>query len=85
MTGVTTLTPAERLSRMVVLPSSMSDAIVSYRVSIRGTFSSDTEMAGEQEATVSCAGSDCQFAPAVLGTELPCSYSIAFTGRYFPS
>lgn len=59
-----------------------ADAVLTYDVAIEGTFSSDTQMSGQQTAALSCTGSACSLAPQVLGTELPCTYTVDFTAEY---
>ena len=55
------------------------DAELHYTVSIDGVFASDTAMTGTQMAVVTCEGNACQLAPAALGVEFPCSYTVAFS------
>lgn len=58
------------------------DATVTWQVSISGEFMGDTEMEGEQVASIACEGSQCGLAETVLMTALPCSYTVAFTAEF---
>ncbi len=51
-------------------------------VSVAGTLDSDTEMGGTQNGMVVCEGAECPLAEELLGTSLPCSFSVEFDGSY---
>ncbi|MCA9653496.1 MAG: hypothetical protein H6712_29065 [Myxococcales bacterium] len=50
-------------------------------VTIEGTLPMADAMAGTQLGEVVCEGSDCALAEQLLGTTLPCSFSVGFTGE----
>lgn len=59
-------------------PVEGTDAVVSFAVRIEGTLASATSMTGTQHVRVTCEGSSCALAPAVLGFAFPCGWSTPF-------
>jgi hypothetical protein len=56
------------------------DAVVTYNVSVEGTLESATALSGNQTVQVACEGGDCGvLAELFMVTELPCSYTYAFS------
>jgi len=53
------------------------DAVLTARATARGTFSSSTRATGRQDATVTCAGTQCNAA----GTSFPCNVKVDFSIR----
>lgn len=58
-----------------------TDAVVYFNMRVDAEFSSDTAMSGTQRVDVTCQGSSCMYAPAVLGVALPCYYTINFSAN----
>ena len=57
------------------------DAIVSYNVSVTGSFSSETEMSGRQLFSLDCEGADCATVEAVVGVMTPCGWAQDFSAE----
>ncbi len=55
------------------------EATITIKATASGTFSSNTEMSGTQDATISCAGSGCSTVEAYAGVTFPCDASQTFT------
>ncbi|MFO7567019.1 MAG: hypothetical protein R6X02_30525 [Enhygromyxa sp.] len=55
------------------------DAVVTFSVSVTGSFSSDTQMSGRQLMTVVCEGADCGTVEDVVGVTTPCGWAQDFT------
>ena len=54
------------------------DAQLSGEAEAFGTFTSSKNAAGEQSATVTCSGADCDLAESALGVTFPCQYRADF-------
>ena len=54
------------------------NAVLTVRARAEGTFANAAAADGIQAADVSCAGSDCALAATVIGTSLPCTFSVDF-------
>ena len=54
------------------------DAVLSVKVSVEGTFDSDSEASGSRTGNVTCSGSDCAQVGAYLGAQFPCQITTSF-------
>lgn len=59
-----------------------TDARLEIRVSASGTFSSEREATGQQDATIECIGSQCALVSAVSGVTLPCEISATYKATF---
>lgn len=57
------------------------DATVLVTVDIEGSFASPTELSGTEVIRQSCTGADCEALIATNDLMLPCTTTLAFTGR----
>jgi hypothetical protein len=65
--------------RRIELP--VGETILSWTVSVSGSFKGPDVMEGEQRFEVSCTGGLCALDEAVLGVSLPCAYVVGFSAR----
>lgn len=63
-------------------PIANTDVTIAYNVAVEGEVLSSESLRGDQTVTVTCTGSQCAFAPAVLGVTLPCSWEVPFTAEF---
>lgn len=58
------------------------DATLEVRVSATGTFSSPTATKGQQDATITCVGTQCALAEAAGMVTFPCEISASYTASF---
>ena len=63
-------------------PIENTDVTIAYNVAVEGEVLSSESLRGDQSVTVTCTGSQCAFAPAVLGVTFPCSWQVPFTAEF---
>jgi hypothetical protein len=63
-------------------PIENTDVIIAYNVAVEGEVLSSESLRGDQTVTVTCTGSQCAFAPAVLGVTFPCSWQVPCTAEF---
>lgn len=63
-------------------PIANTDVTISYNVTIEGEVLSAESLRGDQTVTLTCAGTQCALAPAVLGVSFPCSWEVPFTAEF---
>jgi hypothetical protein len=63
-------------------PIANTDVTISYNVGIEGEVLSAESLRGDQTVNVTCAGTQCALAPAVLGVSFPCSWEVPFTAEF---
>ena len=63
-------------------PIENTDVTIAYNVAVEGEVLSSESLRGDQTVTVTCTGSQCAFAPAVLGVTFPCSWEVPFTAEF---
>lgn len=56
-----------------------AEAVLSYNVSVSGTFDSDTSMSGRQDVEITCEGANCSDLADLYMTSLPCGWAQEFT------
>jgi hypothetical protein len=70
----------KRLQSTVTNPS--VDAAIEVRVSVSGTFASNTEASGTQYLTAACTGTQCDLAAGALMVTFPCEVTAAFNATF---
>lgn len=58
------------------------DATLEVNVSASGSFSSPRVTSGQQDAIISCVGTQCDFAASAAGTMFPCELSATYTASF---
>lgn len=64
-----------------IVPIEGTGIELSYVVSIAGTVVDATHLEGEQTFAIDCSGALCGIGAAVIGAEVPCAYTVAFTAN----
>jgi hypothetical protein len=81
MIGSSFYCPERAAARVDLRPT--FDVLLALKVTADGSLSSPQIMSGTQDGEAACTGADCALAATSLGTTFPCSFSVAFTARWF--